>query len=105
MMILLQIIALDYFYQNRHYLRLLIKNQKFYLLLEKFNRVAVRIYQSIDAPWHIKAKTPLELTDSLLFIVDGYSNIISSWLTEKIRVIHKKLQNTLTIYLSMFHGI
>lgn len=76
-------VTLDYFYQNRHYLRILIKNQKFYLLLEKFNRAAVRIYQSIDAPWHIKSKTPLELTDSLLFIVGGYSNIISSWLTEE----------------------
>lgn len=53
------------------------------MLLEKFNRAAVRIYQAIDAPWHIKAKTPLELTDSLLFIIGGYSNIISSWLTEE----------------------
>lgn len=76
------LITLDYFKANQPKLRLLIINQQFQLLLSKFNDVAVTIYQSMKAPWHVQSDSTKSLDDILYFIVGGYFNIISHWLIE-----------------------
>lgn len=76
------LITLDYFKANQPKLRLLIINQQFQLLLSKFNDVAVTIYQSMKAPWHVQSDSTKSLDDILYFIVGGYFNIIGHWLME-----------------------
>lgn len=73
-------VTLDYFYQNRHYLRLLIKN---FICSLRNSTVQLSVFINLLMLLGILKRKHHELTDSLLFIVGGYSNIISSWLTEE----------------------
>ena len=59
----------------------MIRDDKFHLLLEKYNHASLAIYQKINVPWHLTDRERSE--DSLHFSVGGYFNIISSWLVEK----------------------
>ncbi len=74
-------VTLDFFLSHKENLVLLIRDGQFHLLLEKFNRASLAIYQKINAPWHVTNRNSLD--DTLRFIVGGYFNIISSWLMEK----------------------
>lgn len=77
-------ITLNYFLENRERLRLLIYNNKFHLLLEKFNQAAIDIHLAIDAVWHIqRGDSDTELEDVLHFVIGGYFNTISHWLVEE----------------------
>ena len=76
------LLTLNYFKANQNKLQLLIINQKFPLLLLRFNNVAVTLYKSFDAPWHVREVSSQKLDDVLHFIVGGYSNIIRHWLME-----------------------
>ncbi|AXQ79387.1 TetR/AcrR family transcriptional regulator [Streptococcus chenjunshii] len=77
-------VTLNFFWDNREKLRLLISSQKFHLLIERYNQEAVPLYRSINAPWHVQpSHSQADLQDILHFITGGYFNIISHWLLEE----------------------
>lgn len=77
-------ISLNFWYQHRKSLRLLILNQQFDLFLTTFNAHAQEIYRSINAPWHVDRQLDAkELGYIMNFIVGGYCNILRSWLVEE----------------------
>lgn len=75
--------SMNFWYQERETLRILIKHQHYDFFFHQFNEHAKEVYMSITLPWFAYSGKIDTQNYAMSFIVGGYYNTLRNWLMQE----------------------